>query len=361
MDRIEIENEDTSAIAIRFPECQHSGKMVVKGKDVAKSFGEKKVIKGLDFEIGRDERVAFVGKNGMGKTTLSRIIVGELDHSGELTLGHNVELGYFAQHQAADMASNNTVLEAMEKAANAQTSSEVRSILGAFLFSGDDVYKKVKVLSGGERARLAMAKLLLQPHNFLVLDEPTNHLDMVAKDVLKQALKNFKGTLVVVSHDRDFLQGLTDKVFEFRKDGIHEHLGDIEHFLYRKQMDSFRALEQEKEAGAKSGKQKASNSDNKQQFERKKQLEKDIRKLKNQVNKHEKEIDKLDKQIGEMEAKLKEPETFQKLSGDQEFFNEYNALKKQQETATEAWDKAVEEQGTLESELEQLARQQRVF
>jgi ATP-binding cassette, subfamily F, member 3 len=251
MDKIEIEEEDVTAMKIRFPKAPQTGVTVVSGKHVTKQYGEKKVINNLDFEIDRGDKIAFVGKNGMGKTTLSRIIAGDLTCDGTVKLGHNVLMGYYAQHQTENLHPNNTVLEEMEHSAPGNYEGNLRTLLGAFLFTGDDVYKRVKVLSGGEKSRLAMAKLLLQPLNFLILDEPTNHLDMIAKDVLKQAMQNFEGTVLVVSHDREFLQGLTNKVFEFTPDGVKEHLGDIYEFLEKKKLESFRALELEKEASQK--------------------------------------------------------------------------------------------------------------
>ena len=357
IERIEVDDEDRSAMRIRFPEAKRSGEIVVTGKNLHKSYGENHVIKGLDFEIERDERVAFVGKNGMGKTTLSRMIVGEIDFEGRLKLGHNVQMGYYAQHQATGLHENNSILEEMEEAARNEMQSKVRSLLGAFLFSGEDVHKKIKVLSGGEKSRLALAKLLLEPTNFLVLDEPTNHLDMIAKDVLKEALKNFKGTLVVVSHDRDFLSGLTDKLFEFTAEGIKPHIGTVDSFLEKKKLASFRALELEKEKQESEKKKAASNGNslNKNRYKLKKQLEKDIRRLKNSIGKCEKKINELDQKIHAIDEQLRDPEQYNELIKDQTFFGKYEALKEQQDKVTQQWEEEVESLSSFEKELAAIA------
>ncbi len=341
MDRIEIESEDVSAMRIRFPKAPTSGITVVSGKDVSKSYGEKQVIKNMNFEIDRGDKIAFVGKNGMGKTTLSRIIAGDLTCDGTVKLGHNVMMGYYAQHQTENLHPKNSVLEEMENSAPGNYEGNLRTLLGAFLFSGDDVYKKVKVLSGGEKSRLAMAKLLLQPLNFLILDEPTNHLDMIAKDVLKQAMQNFEGTIIVVSHDREFLQGLTNKVFEFTPVGIKEHIGDIYEFLDKKQVENFRALELEKEKKAAAEKPKSNGAE--KSSDNNKEAEKELKRLKNAVNKAEEEVSRLDNEIAGIEAQLKDPEKFQELSKDPDYFSKYETLKLQQEKAMHEWESLSEQ------------------
>jgi len=357
IERIEVDEEDRSAMRIRFQEAKRSGEIVVTGKNLHKSYGDNHVIKGLDFEIERDERVAFVGKNGMGKTTLARMIVEDLSYEGQLKLGHNVQLGYYAQHQATGLHENNTILEEIEQAARNEMQSKVRSLLGAFLFSGEDVHKKIKVLSGGEKSRLALAKLLLEPTNLLVLDEPTNHLDMIAKGVLKEALKNFKGTLIVVSHDRDFLSGLTDKLFEFTAEGIKPHIGSVDSFLEKKKLAGFRALELEKEKqeAAKKIASPNGNSKNKDQYKRKKQLEKEVRRLKNSINKSEKKINELDQEIQAIDEQLRDPEQYNELIKDKTFFENYESLKEQQEKATEKWEGQIETLSNFENELAQIA------
>lgn len=341
IDRIEIEEEDVVAMKIRFPKATQSGVTVVSGIGVSKSYGEKLVINNANFQIDRGDKIAFVGKNGMGKTTLSRMIARDLTYDGTIKLGHNVLMGYYAQHQTENLNPNNTVLEEMEHSAPADYEGNLRTLLGAFLFSGDDVYKKVKVLSGGEKSRLAMAKLLLQPLNFLILDEPTNHLDMIAKDVLKQAMQAFEGTIIVVSHDREFLQGLTNKVFEFLSGEIKEHLGDIYDFLQKKQMESFRALELEKEVAQKNTIKKALTNNTK--YEKKKEDDKELKRLKNAVEKAEAEVTRIDKEIAAIEEQLKNPEQYQKLTQQPDFFEKYEALKKQQTAAIENWEVATAE------------------
>ncbi len=232
MDQVEVDDEDTSSMRFRFPSAPRSGRVVVETRALRKSYGKKDVLRGVDFVIERGEKVAFLGKNGEGKSTMSKIIAGlEASTGGELIIGHNVTLGYYAQHQAEMLGGHNTVLEVMEQASPADMRPRLRALLGAFLFQGDDVNKKVAVLSGGEKSRLALARLLLQPCNLLILDEPTNHLDMLAKEVLKQSLVDYDGAMIVVSHDRDFLDSLTSKVVEFRNGNIREYIGDVDDYL----------------------------------------------------------------------------------------------------------------------------------
>jgi ATP-binding cassette subfamily F protein 3 len=243
IDRIEIDEEDTASVHFRFPEAPRSGRVVFEAHNVTKRFGDAVILRDINFALERGDKVAFVGKNGEGKTTFSKMLIGKEDCEGSVTIGHNVSVGYYAQHQAEMLDPNATVLDIIDRAATGEMRTKVRDLLGAFLFSGDTVYKKVKVLSGGEKSRLALAKLLLEPVNALVLDEPTNHLDMRSKDVLKQALLDYDGVLIVVSHDRDFLQGLTSKVIEFRGGALKEFSGDIYEFLRLKNLDSLKQLE----------------------------------------------------------------------------------------------------------------------
>ena len=243
IDRIELEEEDNSAINFRFPTAPRSGLMVIESADLQKSYGSKHVLKGIDFSIERGRKMAFVGKNGEGKTTCAKILAGVEPYEGTVTIGHNVSIGYFAQQQAETLDGNRTVFETVDDVATGEMRTKIRALLGAFLFSGDDVYKKVKVLSGGEKSRLAMAILLLQPSNLLILDEPTNHLDMRSKDVLKQAIKSYEGTLIVVSHDREFLEGLTDQVAEFKLGKVRVYEGDIYEYLRQRNIEQLADLD----------------------------------------------------------------------------------------------------------------------
>src|SRR5690554_4027716 len=243
IDRIEVDEDDNSVMTLRFPVSITPGKVVIEADSISKSYGSNEVLKDVDLLVERGSKIAFVGQNGQGKSTLAKIIVGELKHQGELKLGHNVQIGYFAQNQAEYLDGNKTVLDTMIDAANETNRSKVRDILGSFLFRGEEAEKYVRVLSGGERNRLALAKLLLQPFNVLVMDEPTNHLDIKSKNVLKDALKRFEGTLLLVSHDRDFLQGLTNKVYEFKDHHIKEYLGDIDYFLEQRNLQNLREAE----------------------------------------------------------------------------------------------------------------------
>ena len=248
VERLEVDEEDKSAINLRFPPAPRSGTVVVEAEDLSKNYGSLIVLNKIDIKISRGEKVAFVGRNGEGKTTFSKIIIGELDYSGNLKIGHNVKIGYFAQNQDELLDENKTVLQTIDDVAKGDIRSKIRDMLGAFLFRGDDVEKKVKVLSGGERSRLALVRLLLEPSNLLVLDEPTNHLDMRSKDILKQALIKFDGTLIVVSHDRDFLDGIVGKVYEFRHNRIKENIGGIYDFLRKKKIENLKDIEKKRES-----------------------------------------------------------------------------------------------------------------
>ena len=243
IDRIEIDSEETETMKITFPVSVQPGKVVIETNALSKSYGDKNVLHEVSIQIVRGQKISFVGQNGQGKSTLAKIMVEEVDYQGECKLGHNVQIGYFAQNQAEYLDGEKTVLDTMIDAANETNRSRVRDILGSFLFRGEDVDKKVKVLSGGERNRLALSKLLLQPFNVLVMDEPTNHLDIQSKNVLKAALQNFEGTLILVSHDRDFLDGLSEKVYEFRNQKLKEYLGDINYYLEQRSLNSLREAE----------------------------------------------------------------------------------------------------------------------
>jgi ATP-binding cassette subfamily F protein 3 len=240
---IHVEKEDVGSMQFRFPPAPHSGKLSLEINNVSKSYDDLKVLTNLDMQIVKGDKIAFVGKNGEGKSTLAKMVVNEIDFEGEIKLGHQVKIGYYAQNQADFLDEDITVLQTIENAVTEHTKSNVRTILGSFLFSNDDVSKKIKVLSGGERARVALCKLLLEPYNLLVMDEPTNHLDIQSKTLLKKALLNYDGSLIVVSHDREFLQGLSQKVYEFKNQKIREYIGDIDTFLSEKDLENFKQLE----------------------------------------------------------------------------------------------------------------------
>ena len=345
LDRIEIDEIDVSKLNIKFPEAPRSGDLVINARNLSKSYGDLQVLQNLEFTIQRGERVAFVGRNGEGKTTLSRMIVGELDYTGELRIGHNVSIGYFAQNQDELLDENKTVLQVIDDVAVGDVRTRIRDILGAFLFSGDEVDKKVKVLSGGERSRLAMAKLLLEPYNLLVLDEPTNHLDMHSKDILKNALQNFNGTIIIVSHDREFLDGLVDKVYEFRNKNIKEHLGGIYDFLQKRKLENLRQLEQK--AKAKNVVKESKNNDSKEAYLERKELDKKIRKAEKEVHSSEQKIEKLEKEIAEINLKLSDPE---QMNHDSSLFSRYEELKKWLEKEMEHWEKYTEKLENLKDD-----------
>lgn len=334
MERVEVEEEDASAMNLRFPNAQASGKVVVEAKHISKSFGEKKVIVDQSFQIDRGEKIAFVGKNGMGKTTLTRILVDGLSHEGTFTLGHNVTVGYYAQHAADSMDGNDQVLDVVDRVATGDIRTKLRDMLGAFLFKGDDVFKKVKVLSGGEKGRLALCKMILEPRNFLVLDEPTNHLDMMSKEILKNAIKAFEGTVIIVSHDRDFLHDLTTKTFEFTKDGIKEHLGDINDFLEKKQLEDMRLLAKKDEV-----KKVEVKKPEVKPVDNNKEREKELRKIKNEIEKSEQKISELETKIAETDKKLADPAQFHELTKDPNFYTNYEQMKKQLEAEMQNWEK----------------------
>ncbi|MGC9342135.1 MAG: ABC-F family ATP-binding cassette domain-containing protein, partial [Bacteroidales bacterium] len=281
LDVIEIEEEDNSVMNIKFPPAPRSGREVVKTEKLSKSYGENKVLNDVNLVIERGDKVAFVGKNGEGKTTLMKIIAGELDHMGKIRTGQNLSVGYFAQNQDELLDENKTVFQTIDAIATGDIRTKMRDILGAFLFRGEDIDKKVKVLSGGERSRLSLALMLLQSNNLLLMDEPTNHLDMYSKDILKIALANYDGTLIVVSHDRDFLDGLIEKVYEFRHHKLKEHIGGIYEFLEKRKLESLKELEKKNKSDDE--KSFPGISDNKQRYEEKKEYEKRLRKSENNL------------------------------------------------------------------------------
>jgi len=305
VERLEIDEEDKSAINLRFPHAPRSGTDVVKAEGLSKSYGTLNVLNRIDIKISRGEKVAFVGRNGEGKTTLSKIITGEVDHTGGLIIGHNVKIGYFAQNQDELLDENKTVLQTIDDIAKGDIRTKIRDMLGAFLFRGDEVEKKVRVLSGGERSRLALVKLLLEPSNLLVLDEPTNHLDMRSKDILKQALIKYDGTLIVVSHDRDFLDGIVSKVFEFRHNKVKENIGGIYDFLRKKKIENLKDIEKKEKAVTLTA--QTNSSTNKQKYLEKKEYERNLRKLRKRLEESETAIEKIEAEIMAVDKAFMEP------------------------------------------------------
>lgn len=337
IERIEVDEEDNATLRFKFPPAPRSGKVVVEAENVAKRYGDKTIFSNVDFMIEREERIAFVGKNGEGKSTLSKIIAGVESHEGKLQIGYNVSIGYFAQNQAEILDGEKTVFQTIDDVAEGEVRKNVRSLLGSFLFGGDAIDKKVKVLSGGEKNRLALCKLLLQPYNLLIMDEPTNHLDMRSKEMLKTALLNYDGTLIVVSHDRDFLQGLTGKVFEFRNGNIKTHIGDLQEFLASRKIQNLAQLEVKTQANGlkKEDKEKL---DAKHEHEAKKKQEKELKHAQNAVEKCEKEIERLEKLIKEMDDNLLDPVYYQEALKDNSVFERYNELKSSLEKELLLWE-----------------------
>ena len=330
IERIEIDSADNRAMVLKFPPAPRSGQIAVEATNVNKSYGSLEILKDINLKLDRGDRIAFVGQNGQGKTTLARMLVNDLAAtSGEIKLGHNIQIGYYAQNQTEALDSKLTLLQTMENAAPAEMRSKVRNILGAFMFSGEDAEKKVSVLSGGEKARMAMACLLLRPFNLLVLDEPTNHLDILSKDILKKALQDYDGTMIVVSHDRDFLEDLTNKTLEFRDKQLHTYLGDINFFLKKRAMDNMREVEMATKAKA-----LASQNTGKPEldYETKKKLQR-------AVQNSERKIERLEEKIAEWDLKLAQPE-FYDQPDHQKQIEEYQQLKNELDKVMEDWEAA---------------------
>ncbi len=332
MDDEDVDSINVSEISFRFPDCRPSGKIVIECEGLSKSYGEKQVLSDISFIISSGQKVAFVGKNGHGKTTLSRIIAEGLDYTGVLKYGHNVTIGYFPQNAGKFLNPRLSVLETAETLAHEDFRSKVRSVLGNFLFSGDDVQKKVSVLSGGEKSRLALAILMCRPSNFLVLDEPTNHLDMISREVLKYALLKYKGTLIIVSHDRDFLDGLTDTVYYFNHHAIKQYPGTVSDFLHLRKLADMKALES---SIASSGKNLKSfqKSENKNLWEEKKDAVRKRRKLVSQLEKLEKEIDEYEKLLAEQEEKMNSVESTEDMT----IFDYYQKIRKRLDELMYEW------------------------
>ena len=345
LELVEVDEEDTSALRLKFPPSPRSGNYPVIMDGVGKTYGDHVVFKNASLTIERGDKVAFVGKNGEGKSTLVKCIMREIEHEGTLTLGHNVQIGYFAQNQAQMLDENLSVFDTIDYVAKGDIRLKIRDILGAFMFGGEASDKKVKVLSGGERSRLAMIKLLLEPVNFLILDEPTNHLDMRSKDVLKEAIKEFDGTVIVVSHDREFLDGLVTKVYEFGGGVVKEHIGGIYDFLQKKKIESLNELQLSASPTMSATKKEELEtvSENKLSYEAQKELNKKIRKLEKRIADCEQKIEKLETEIGEVEADMATPEG----ASDMALYEKHQKLKKDLDQTVEEWE-------TVSMELEEM-------
>ena len=337
IERIELDNEDVSKFNIRFQQSIVPGKVIFEAENLGKKYGDKQIFDHVDFFVNRGQKIALLGQNGQGKTTLAKILAGEIkDYTGTWTLGHNVNIGYFAQNQEEVLDPNKSVLEEAEDAATEETRPRVRDLLGSFLFQGEDVTKKTKVLSGGERNRLALCKLLLRPFNTLIMDEPTNHLDIQSKEIIKLALQNYDGTLIVISHDREFLQGLCDKIFEFRNGQMKEFLGNIDEYLEYRQKESIREISAEK-----------AKLDQKQESKiEQKNIEKEITKQTNFISKEQKQLQNKIKKVEEKIAKLEEniaelEETFSKTNPTEEQLHQYNLSKEELKNTTTEWEDLI--------------------
>lgn len=348
LQRIEVDEQDTSSLNLRFPPSPRSGQIPVEIDGLSKAYGDHRVLESVSMIINRGEKIAFVGKNGEGKSTLVKCIMGEIsDYTGKLKQGHNVQIGYFAQNQASLLDGEVSVFDTIDRVAVGDIRTKIRDILAAFMFTGDDIDKKVKVLSGGERSRLAMIRLLLSPVNLLILDEPTNHLDIPSKEVLKQAIRDFDGTAIVVSHDRDFLDGLVDKVYEFKNHTTREYIGGIYEFLRQKQMDSLdtlnstvRQMDKEPNSATDTMEEALDKKKlNQLTYEQRKQAVREARKIQKQVEEAERNIEQLESRIKEIENQLSDPEKAQ----DADLFQTYERLKRELEQKMYEWEILNEE------------------
>ena len=333
LERIEVEEEDLATLNIKFPPAPRSGQIVAEVKEVGKAFGAKRIFSDFTFTLERGQKIALVGRNGEGKTTMARMLLGELKQSeGTIKLGANVNIGYYAQNQDDLMDGEFTVFDTLDRVAVGDIRTRLRDILGAFLFRGEDIDKKVKVLSGGERSRLAMARLMLEPYNLLILDEPTNHMDMRSKDILKRAIQKYDGTVVVVSHDRDFLDGIVDRVYEFRDGGVKEYLGGIYYFLEKRKVESLQEIERKATPTANTTKE---SSTGKLSYEQRKEQEKLLRKLRKAVETIEEELAKIEAQIASYDAKFATATEYNEAD-----YAAYNELKAQYDKQMHEWEKA---------------------
>ncbi|MBR9831934.1 ATP-binding cassette domain-containing protein [bacterium] len=354
IERIEIDEEDTSAMRFYFPPAPRSGKVVVDIKDVGKAYGKRQIFDDVSLSIVRGEKVAFVGKNGEGKSTMVKLLVGLENYTGNITIGHNVELGYYAQNQSDILDGEKTLFQTIDDEAKGDMRTKVRGLLGSFLFSGEDVDKKVKVLSGGERARLAFCKLLLAPINLLILDEPTNHLDLRSKEILKEALIAYDGAMIVISHDRDFLQGLTEKVYEFKDGNVNQHIGDVYEFLRTRKVDSFTDIEKGVGSSKPTIREEQPKKDsNPNLFELKKELKRECKSLKNTIQNLEKNISKFEEISEKLNEKLHDPMFYKDKEYDK-ILKQWQENNSELELAMGKWEDAQETYDKKTAELEML-------
>lgn len=345
IDRIEVDEIDTSKLNLKFPPAPRSGDFPLIVDGVGKYYGERHIFSNATFTLKRGDKIAFVGKNGEGKTTLVKCITGSIDYNGDLKIGHNVKIGYYAQNQAQLLDGESTVFDTIDRVAVGDIRTKIRDILGAFMFGGEASDKKVKVLSGGERARLAMIKLLLEPVNLLILDEPTNHLDMSTKDVLKKAIEAFDGTVIIVSHDREFLDGLVSKVYEFGGGKVTEHLGGIYDFLQKRKIDSLTELEKKKVEKIEEKPKEI--SENKLSYLERKEIQRKIRQAQNCVNDAEKRIAKIEEQIAEVEKELATPEGFSNI----DLCQKHGELNRELAVIMEYWEEQCQKLEEAQAEL----------
>lgn len=335
MEIVEVDESDNATLFFRFPPPAHSGKIVLTVEHAGKVYGQKRIFKEANFILTKGEKIAFVGRNGEGKSTMMKMIAKQTDFEGNVQHGHSVMMGYFAQDQAEKLDQNKTVFETIDELAVGDVRKQVRTMLGSFLFGGDDIDKKVRVLSGGERGRLALCKLLLQPYNLLVLDEPTNHLDIRSKEVLKRAVMDYEGTVIIVSHDRDFLDGLVNKLYEFRHGEVKEHLCDINEFMNRVKMNRLNEMNSKNPFVKAKEEVKVEKPKADPKIE---EREKELKQLRSQITRSEKEIERLELEVKEFDAKLGDPEKYKVIMNDKEAFAKYELLKKQLEAELLKWE-----------------------
>jgi ATP-binding cassette subfamily F protein 3 len=336
MEIVEVDESDTATMHFRFPPPAHSGKIVLTVEHAGKKYGSKQIFSDANFILTKGEKIALVGRNGEGKSTMIKMVAGQVDYDGLVQHGHSVKMGYFAQDQAERLDKSKTVFETIDELAVGDIRKQVRTMLGSFLFGGDDIDKKVSVLSGGERGRLALCKLLLEPYNFLVLDEPTNHLDIRSKEILKKAIMDYEGTVIIVSHDRDFLDGLVNKMYEFKNGQVREHLCDINEFMEKVKMNRLSEMNTSKNPFVKA---KAEVKEEKPKPDPKiEEREKELKQVKSQITKSEKEIERLESEIKIFDDKLADPSQYQAIVNDKEAFAKYEALKKQLEAEMANWE-----------------------